>query len=222
MNLCRCSREGRRAVPAAVPRQWLCTRRTGCPDVRVPVCRNQARPPARISRKHFCARTVSCGLRCLRRASPRSHSSSDTAPRLSAPGAGRAGEPAQRPVGVRAAGRSALPAPRALPWPGCARSARWRGPPPIPGFAQDLVDLGEQFLEIGVQPQQPGIQARQLAGLGRSVTGRAPHRGHHHRTRVRLPGQALMASRSSWRLISILRGLAFSATGITRRSTPSR
>ncbi|MFI1916542.1 hypothetical protein [Nocardia sp. NPDC020380] len=45
--------------------------------------------------------------------------------------------------------------PAARSWPGCAGFAARRALPAVAGPAQDVVDLGEQSLEIGIQAQQP-------------------------------------------------------------------
>lgn len=104
--------------------------------------------------------------------------------------------------------------------PRCRRRVRARPGARGAGAAQDVVDLGEQFLEVGIQREQLRIEPQGLRGTGTSRCG-------HHLTPVvavrQTRDQALMAWRSgSARVISILRGLAFSATGIDRRSTPSR
>jgi hypothetical protein len=123
--------------------------------------------------------------------------------------------PCGRPAQVEAPGRWQL-----VSLPGAVRGsathaamglARW---PPGPFGIDDRVELGPQQFLIGQQQLEELLHGA-IAGRRATATSQVPC---HHAP----PGQALMACFSSpcW-VISILRGLACSATGMVKVNTPA-
>lgn len=116
-------------------------------------------------------------------------------------------QPRRRPTAASVGGWAQCSRPEL--WPTGNRFAR-------KSFGQDVVDLREQWFDIRVEHQQPPV--------GPVVDAEGIDAGHSPTSGGKRPGrpvQALIALCPLPWAISILRGLAFSSTGIVNRSTPS-